>query len=146
MPNREIHNDFHVVPLFAPLAAQTNSDTARVSAIIDTANYNACEFVLINGTNTDATATFAVTLDEGDNSALSDAAAVSAANLLAGTLALAGFTFADDVECRKFGYLGTKRYVRVTVTPTSNDSGNWFMAGLAILGLPASAPTANPPQ
>lgn len=146
MPNREIHNDLHFVPLFAPLAAQTNSDTARVSAIIDTANYNAVEFVLINGTNTDANATFAVTLDDGDNSALSDAAAVSASNLLVGTLALAAFTFADDVECRKFGYLGTKRYVRVTVTPTGNNSGDWFMSGVAVLGYPAVSPTSNPPQ
>ena len=54
-------------------------------------------------------------------------------------------TFANDGICRKIGYIGTKRYVRVTVTPTSNDSGDWFMAGVAILGHVKSAPTANPP-
>lgn len=144
MPNREIHNDIHVVPLIAPIAARTDN-TAIVSAIIDTANYNACEFVLVTGTNTDTNATFAVTVDEGDNSALSDAVAVTDAKLV-GTLALAGFTFADDVECRKLGYIGTKRYVRLTVTPSGNDSGNIFISGVAVLGNPASAPTANPPQ
>ena len=144
MPNREIHNDLHFVPLFAPVAAVTN-DTAKVSAIIDTANYNAVEFVLINGTNTDVNATFTVLVEDGDNSALSDNVAV-ADDYLVGTEALASFTFADDVECRKIGYKGLKRYVRLTVTPSGNDSGNWFMAGVAVLGYAASAPTANPPQ
>lgn len=144
MPNREIHNDLHFVPLIAPIAARTDN-TAIVSAIIDTANYNAAEFVIITGTNTDANATFVVLVEDGDNSALSDNAAV-ADDYLVGTELLAGFTFADDVECRKIGYKGIKRYVRVTVTPSGNDSGNIFIAGVAVLGYAASAPTANPPQ
>ncbi len=142
---RDLHNNIHTVPLFAPLAAQTNDSTARVSAIIDTMGYGSCELVLISGTNTDATATFAVLVEDGNDSDLvDDGAAVADAELL-GTEALASFTFSDDGECRKIGYVGSKRYVRVTVTPTSNDSGNWFMAGVAILGHPASVPTANPP-
>ena len=145
MASRELLNRIHPVPLFAPIAAQTNSSTARVSAIIDTLGYESCSLVLVNGTNTDADATFAVTIDDGDNSALSDAAAVTAVNLV-GTLALAGFTFADDIECRKVAYIGNKRYVRMTVTPTGNNSGDWFMAGVAIMGHPRAAPTANPPQ
>jgi hypothetical protein len=142
---RDLHNNIHVVPLFAPIAAQTNSDTARVSAIIDMLGYGSCELVLINGTNTDANATFAVLVEDGNNSGLSDNTAVADAELL-GTEALAGFTYADDVECRKIGYVGHKRYVRVTVTPTGNNSGDWFMAGVAILGHPRAVPTANPPQ
>lgn len=143
---RDLHNNIHVVPLFAPIAAQTNSDTARVSAIIDTLGYDSLELVLINGTNTDANATFAVLVEDGDDSDLvDDGAAVADINLV-GTEALAGFAFGDDVECRKIGYIGNKRYVRVTVTPTGNNSGDWFMAGVAILGHPRSAPTANPPQ
>lgn len=144
MPNREIHNQIHTVPLIAPIAARTDN-TAITSAIIDTAGFNACEFVLVTGTNTDTNATFAVTVEEGDNSALSDTGAVAAADLV-GTLALAGFTFADDIECRKLGYIGKKRYVRLTVTPSGNDSGNIFIAGVAILGSPATNPQANPPQ
>ena len=141
---KDNHNGLFPKTLFAPIAAQTNSSTARVSNIIDTAGYESLELVLINGTNTDATATFAVLVEDGDDSAVSDAAAVDDAYLL-GTEALAGFTFANDGICRKIGYIGTKRYVRVTVTPTSNDSGDWFMAGVAILGHVKSAPTANPP-
>jgi len=144
MPNREIHNDIHVVPLIVPIAARTDN-TAIVSAIIDTANYNSCEFVIVTGTNTDANATFAVTVDEGDASNLSDAVAVTDAKLV-GTLALAGFTFGDDNECRKLGYIGNKRYVRLTVTPSGNDAGNIFISGVAVLSYASSAPTANPPQ
>jgi hypothetical protein len=140
MPNREIHNQLHFVPLIAPIAARTDN-TAIVSAIIDTANFNALELVLITGTNTDADATFAVLVEDGDNSALSDNAAVDDAYLV-GTEAVAGFTFADDVECRKIGYKGSKRYVRMTVTPSGNAAGNIFIAGVAVLGKPHSAPTA----
>lgn len=142
---RDLHNNLHTKTLFPPIAAQTNSDTARVSNIIDTYGYSSLELVLINGTNTDANATFAVLVEDGNDSGLSDNAAVTDSFLL-GTEALAGFTFGDDGETRKIGYVGPKRYVRVTVTPTGNNSGDWFMAGLAILGHPQSAPTANPPQ
>jgi len=144
MPNREIHNDLHFVPGIAPIAARTDN-TAIVSSIVDTANYNSCEFVLITGTNTDADATFTTLVEDGDNSALSDYAAV-ADDYLIGTEALASFTFADDVECRKIGYKGLKRYVRVTVTPANNGAGNIFLAGVWVLGNPSTAPTANPSQ
>ncbi|MBP7704193.1 MAG: hypothetical protein KA105_02770 [Caulobacter sp.] len=144
MASRDLHNNVHTVPLITPVAARTDN-TAIVSAIIDTAGYESCELVLVTGANTDANATFAVLVEDGDNSALSDNAAVADAQLL-GTEALAGFTYSDDGECRKIGYVGPKRYVRVTVTPTGNDSGNIFIAGVALLGHPRNAPTANPPQ
>lgn len=141
---RDLHNSIQPVPLIAPIAARTDN-TAIVSAIIDRKGYESLELLLVTGTNTDANATFAVLVEDGDNSGLSDNAAVDDSELL-GTEALAGFTFADDVECRKIGYLGHKRYVRVTVTPSGNDSGNIFIAGIALLGHPNLAPTANPPQ
>lgn len=145
MAIRDLMNWIHPVPLFSPIAAQTNSDTARVSAIIDTQGYESCTFILQNGTNTDANVTFAVLVEDGDVPNLSDYAAVDDGYLV-GTEVLAASAFGDDVECRKIGYIGPKRYVRVTVTPTGNNSGDWFMSGVAILGHPALFPTANPPQ
>lgn len=142
---RDMMNQIHTTYLFAPIAAQTNSNTARTSAIIDLRGYDSCTLVLINGTNTDADATFAVEVAESDDSGMSGGAPVADADLI-GTEILAGFTFADDNETRKIGYKGSKRYVQVTVTPTGNNSGDWFLAGVAILGHPAQAPTANPPQ
>ena len=143
MAKFDLHNNIHTVPLIAPIAARTDN-TAIVSSIIDTRGYGSAEFVLVTGTNTDTNATFTVLVEDGDASNLSDAAAVVDAELL-GTEVLASFDFADDVETRKIGYIGNRRYVRVTVTPAGNDSGNIFIAGVTVLGHPVLAATANPP-
>lgn len=139
MASKDIHNSLHFVPLIVPVAARTDN-TAIVSAIIDTKGYESAEFVIVTGTNTDTNATFAVLVEDGDASNLSDAVAVADAQLI-GTEAVAGFTFSDDNECRKIGYLGNKRYVRVTVTPSGNDAGNIFISGVAVLGNARNAPT-----
>ena len=139
MASKDIHNNLHFVPLFNPKAAVAD-DTAQVSAIIDTAGYEAVEIVLQNGTNADADATFTVLVEDGNAANLSDNAAVADA-LLIGTEAGAGFTFSDDNEARKIGYIGGKRYVRVTVTPSGNTGGTLFLAGVAVLGHARSAPT-----
>lgn len=140
---RDLMNSIHPVPLIAPVAARTDN-TPIVSAIIDTLGYGSATMVLVTGTNTDTDATFAVLLEHSDSDSMAGAEAVDDADLL-GTEALAGFAAADDVECRKLGYVGSKRYLRLTVTPSANNSGNIFLAGVAILGHPADAPTANPP-
>lgn len=144
MAKFDLHNNIHTVPLIAPIAARTDN-TAIVSSIIDTRGYGSVELVLVTGTNTDTNATFTVLVEDGDASNLSDNAAVADAELL-GTEVQAGFQFDDDVETRKIGYIGNKRYVRMTVTPAGNDSGNIFIAGVAVLGNPILRPTANPPQ
>lgn len=143
MASRDLHNNIHPLVGIAPVAARTDN-TAVVSTIVDTAGYASCEFVIVTGTNTDADATFTVLVEDGDVSTLTDNAAV-ADTFLIGTEALASYTFADDAETRKIGYIGGKRYVRVTVTPGGNDAGNIFLAGMWVLGHPADAPTANPP-
>ena len=111
--------EFNPRVAIAPEVATGN--TPLVSNIIDTAGYNALSFVVVTGTLSSTAATFAVTLEHGDDSGLSDTTAVVASEL-AGTLANAAFTFAADNSCRKIGYLGNRRYVRATVTPTSNST------------------------
>lgn len=123
-------------PLIAPAAAVIDN-TAFVSSIIDCQGYDAVTLAFITGTNADADATATVLLEEGDNSALSDAAAVADADMVSqanGTApeTAAAFTFADDAETRAIGYVGSKRYIRLTVTPV-NNTGNQFLAGIAIL-------------
>ena len=139
MASRDIHNNLHFVPLIVPVAARTDN-TAVVSAIIDTSGYEACELVLVTGTNTDANVTFTVLVEDGAAANLSDAIAVDDVFLI-GTELAAGFNFGDDNECRKIGYKGPKRYVRMTVTPAGNDAGNIFLAGVAVLGIPKVRPT-----
>ncbi len=139
---RDGMNDYHLVTALAPAAAVTD-DTAQVSAIIDRRGYDSLTFELVTGANADADATFTVLVEDDDDSGFGTAAAVPDDQLV-GTEADASFTFADDGEPRKIGYIGDKRYVRVTVTP-ANNTGNLFLAILARLGCPALRPTANPP-
>ena len=128
----------------APVAVALADNTAQVSSIIDTQGYDSLDFVIVTGTLADADATFAVTMEHGDAANLSDTAAVTSDDL-AGTLANAGCTFAADGACRKIGYLGSKRYARLTVTPSGN-SGAAPLAVIALLGHPLSAPTASVPN
>lgn len=140
---RDLMNHVHPARAISPVAAGTDN-TAIVSQIIDRKGYDSLTFLILPGANTDANATFAVLVEDGDDSGLSDNAAVDDLQLV-GTEALAAFTFADDNEPRKIGYVGDKRYVRLTITPTGNDSGNIFVAAIALLGHPDLQPTANPP-
>lgn len=140
---RDMLNHIHVLRALSPVAAGTDN-TAYVSEIIDRRGFDALTFLIAIGANTDADVAFTVLIEDGDASNLSDAAAVADEHLV-GTEALASFTYADDNEARKIGYVGDKRYVRMTITPANNAAGNIFIAALALLGFPALQPTANPP-
>ena len=139
----DLFNNIHPIRALSPVAAAT-SNAAIVSQIIDTANFDSLTFLISIGANTDTDALFAVLIEDGENSGLSDAAAVDDKFLL-GTEALAGFRFDDDNETRKIGYIGSKRYVRLTITPSLNDAGNIFVSATAVLGHPRNVPTPNPP-
>lgn len=139
---RDLANMLDLKRGLSPVAAGTDN-TALVSQILDTKGLAGAMFAILVGANTDADATFAVLVEDGDAANLSDAGAVDDA-YLTGTEALASFTFDDDNEMRKIGYVGPKRYVRVTITPTGNNSGNIFVAGCWITK-PLDRPTANPP-
>lgn len=131
-------NDLTFAQLFPPKAATTDN-TAYVSNIIDTFGYNSCTLVLDTGTEADADATFAVTMEHGNDPALADTS-VPAVTDLVGTIANAGFDFSADNKCRKLGYIGVNRYLRMTVTP-ANNTGSVLLAGVAVLGHPKNAPT-----
>ncbi|MBI4800640.1 MAG: hypothetical protein HY794_18270 [Desulfarculus sp.] len=124
----DLHNYIKASRGLSP-QVQTNADTAFVSQIVDTANFEATEFLLLTGAISDANVTFTVLFEDGDASNLSDAAAVADAYLL-GTEALATPLFSDDNKVFKIGYIGGKRYCRVTITPSGNDSGDINIAGV----------------
>jgi hypothetical protein len=128
-------------PVLAPAVGTDN--TALVGAIIDRLGYDSLTYLIQTGTLADAAATWTVLLEEGDISSLSDAAAVADADLV-GTEALASFTEASDGKCFKLGYVGNKRYTRLTITPAGN-AGNAPISAMALLGRPFVAPTSNPP-
>ena len=138
MANMDLYNDIGILRGIDPVVLTDN--TPAVSQIIDTQGYGSVTFAICVGTLADADATFTALVEEGDNSALSDAAAVADSDLL-GTEAGASLTFADDNETRKIGYIGGKRYVRLTMTPAGN-TGNAPIAAVAIGGHPAVSPVA----
>lgn len=137
----DLHNNLDFKRAISPVSVADN--TAQVSQIIDRVGYGSLEFLIATGALTDADATFAVLVQHGNQSNLSDAADVADEELL-GTEAQAGFTFAEDDKIRKIGYRGNKRFVRLTITPANNASGA-LLAAVAVLGSPSILPTANPP-
>ena len=137
---KDLASNIDVKRVISPASVADN--TAQVSQIIDMQGNDALTFVIATGSIADVDATFAVLVEHGDAANLSDAAAVPDEQLV-GTEALAGFQFDDDNECRKIGYRGGKRYVRLTVTPSANASAA-LLAAVAVLQ-PMLQPAANPP-
>ncbi|MBN9430719.1 MAG: hypothetical protein J0H09_29860 [Burkholderiales bacterium] len=124
----------------------TSSDSAVVGQIIDRAGFDSLTYVIAAGSIGDADVTFAVLLEESDASNMDGASAVDDKDLI-GTEALAAFKFDSDDQVRKLGYVGSKRYTRLTITPAGNSGtpSAALLSAVAILGHPALAPTANPP-
>lgn len=137
---RDLLNSVDVRPAIVPVAAAQTDNTAMVSAILDRRGFESVLLAIVTGTLADADATFAVTLEHGDAANLSDATAV-AVDQMNGTLAGASFTFAHDSASRKLGYVGGKRYVRATITP-SNNTGNAPVAAMWVLGKANLRPSA----
>lgn len=114
-------------------------DTPFVSQIIDMSLYNGFTFVIALGTLADAAFTTTVLLEEGDVSNLSDAAAVADGDMLTMTNGTApetaaAFIQSDDDAIKTIGYVGVKRYIRLTITPSSN-TGSLPIAVIGV-GLP----------
>lgn len=138
---RDLHNNINVKRVISPVSEAGTA--ALVGQIVDKQGFRSVQYIIATGALASATATFAVTMSEGDDPALSDAAAVAAGDLL-GTLSQAGFIFSDDDKCFKIGYKGNKRYTRLTITPAANAAAA-LISAVAILGDPLTAPTSNPP-
>ena len=111
------HADIDARRAISPVSVAT--DTAQVSQIIDLSGVSFLEFVIATGSIADADATFTVLVEHGDQPTLSDAAAAPDSDLL-GLESEAAFNFASDDQTRQIGYIGAKRYVRLTITPSGN--------------------------
>lgn len=138
---KDLYNNITVRPVIAPAVNTDLGTTPLVGAIIDHRGYESALYVISTGTLSDANATYAVLLEESNDSGMSGANEVADADMH-GTEATAAFTYANDGVVRKLGYKGSKRYTRLTITPTGADSGNSPISAVAILGHPAVAPVA----
>lgn len=140
---RDLANLLHFARSISPAAAVADN-TAFVGQIVDRKGYESLCYAINLGAFADADATFTVLLEHGDASNLSDAAAVPDSQLT-GTEALASFKFDDDNKLKKLGYVGPKRYTRLTITP-ANNTGSAFVSAVAILSDGRFNPTPNPPS
>jgi len=102
----DLHHD--IVPELN-LAAQTVT-TAVSGAIVDTARYEGLEFTFLNAT---ITADVVALVEHGDDSGLADAETVPA-DLILGQTANP-FSLSTDDAAQSIGYIGKKRYVRITL-------------------------------
>lgn len=132
--------------VLSPVSVADN--TAQVGQIVDHQGYDSAAYLVLLGSIADADVTFTVLLEEGDAANLSDAAAVADADMVSQVLGTApeiaaGFQFDDDNEVRKLGYIGSKRYTRLTITPANNASAA-LLAACCVLGMrsPGTALTA----
>lgn len=99
-----------------------STDTTTTGAIIDCADYdNGIYFAMVASSYTDGT--YTLKIEDGDDSGLSDAADVPAAQLVYGTLPVLSAATAEGAALYKEGVFGTKRYVRVSVVSTSTTTG-----------------------
>ena len=131
---KELYSSYKVSNAFDTQAI--TSDTTTAGDIIDTAEYGSILFVIQSGTLTDGT--YTVLIQEGDESNLSDATAVADADLT-NTEASASFAATDDNTVTKIGYVGSKRYVRLSLVSASTSSGG-TLGAIAIQGSPITAP------
>ncbi|MFG1188604.1 hypothetical protein [Xanthobacter flavus] len=134
---RDLASNIAIRAVIAPAVVSDN--TAAVGTVIDRRGFDSLTYVIATGTLADADATFTALLEESDASG-SGFTAVADADMI-GTEALASFTYADDSAVRKLGYIGHKRYTRLTITPASN-SGSAPMSAVALLGHASARPTA----
>lgn len=142
---RDMVHDITVKRALSPV--NQGGDVAQVSQIIDRAGYDSATFIIATGSLADAGATFTVLLEDGDEAALADAAAVADADMISqGTSAPetdASFTQADDNEVRVIGYRGLKRYLRLTITPAGN-AADAYMSAVCVLGHRVTKPFTQP--
>jgi hypothetical protein len=133
---RDIHNNIKVLNAKTGLLSNDVAQTIT----FDRAGYLALELFILTGVLGDAAATFVRLVEDSDDNSVF---AAVADDFLLGLEVVAADAFdqADDNKVYKIGYVGVKRYVRLTITPTGNADASPF-ALLAIGGTPLVAPIA----
>jgi len=125
-----------VVNAAVALPAQKISAAGSVSGgLVDLSGYKSAMAVIFTG-NDFADGSYAVSIQEGDAADGSDLAAVASDYLLADA---AGGVAAAKNAVSRVGYLGEKRYIKVTVAASAVASGS-TVGVLVLQGDPLNAP------
>lgn len=121
MPAKDLKNDISALVAFN--FQQITTDTTTAGNILDMQGYQGLTFITQAGTITDGI--YTPLIQHGDESNLSDAANVADAQLI-GTEALAVVDASNEIT--RLGYIGYKRYVRLSIVSTSTSSGGYVGA------------------
>lgn len=128
-------NNLKMARALSPAAITSNTTTN--GTVVDRLDYQSLTLALVSSTITDGT--FTPVLKESDTGAFGgEENDVADADLL-GTEAAAVFVAADDNTLKTLGYIGQKRYVRLSIVTTGVTSGGTIGA-VAVLGDPHVAP------
>lgn len=135
---KDLHNNIAVRRAVSPISQAGNA--AIVGAIIDRQGFGSLEYAITLGTITTAGTTYTALLEESSASDMSGSNAVADVDLL-GTEALASFVDTEINTSKKLGYIGNKRYTRLTLTPAGNTGASTISA-IAVLGHASLSPVA----
>lgn len=137
---RDLHNN--ILPKVAFNTVAITSDTTTNGVEIDLQGYEGCEFVIMTGSLTDGD--YTPLIQESDTSG-SYSGSVDDSDLL-GTEAEAAFTDnTDDNKVARIGYIGNKRYVRLSIVSTGTTSGA-TVGAIVLLGKAYDMPVAGNSQ
>jgi len=116
-------------------AAMTSATDGQV--VIDLQGYQGALIMVVSGTITDGTS-YEFELKEGDEADGSDAAAVADSDLLGSE---PSFAVDDDDKIKAFGYIGSKRYLRLDLkTVSGSPSTGGVFGAIVVKGFPRHAP------
>ena len=137
MPVKEQATKQVVLMGLVPVAIGSNTTTA--GTIVDTKDYDlGVYFVPFITAWTDGT--FTLKIEDGDDSALSDAAVLASTQLVYGTLPALGAADVVGESLAKEGVHSTKRYVRASIVSTGVTSG--ATVGIIVVNGAELCPTA----
>lgn len=135
MAKQDLVNNIKVAAAFDTQSITT--DTTTAGDVVDTQGFESVTFIVKAGALN--AGTFTPLIEDADESAFNVTNAAVADAYLIGTEAGAALTDAQDHDSVKIGYIGKKRYVRLSIV-SSGASGANTLSGVCILGHPTNAP------
>jgi hypothetical protein len=130
---------YEAEPSFAIPLTTVSSTSAVTGEIIDLRGFHSLDIVPVTGIVGSTSAAFTFSMAHGDDPALSDGTAVGGTDLARASAAVLGHT--PDATGAPFGYIGSKRFVRVSVVPSNCTTGSPAVIGaVAVRGCALSQP------
>jgi hypothetical protein len=148
---KDLHSNIDIVAAFVPVLVL--DATVPTAAEIDLQGFNSAEIEVSIGVKSadTGTVTFTVTHADDDGAgAAGDYAAVAAADML-GVTPTAGLILTVDLDgdaadetsiIKRFGYVGGKRFIKITVAEVGSNATGVIMGCNVIKGNPLDAPTS----